>query len=77
MEMKGISSNREIQQSNKRTIKGTSINFSREAQKYTVQQINAKPPTHEISDNSNRKAMNRNWSNQKANPALKTKAGNK
>ena len=24
---------------------------------------------------SNRKAMNRNWSNQKANPALKTKAG--
>ena len=28
-------------------------------------------------DGSNRKAMNRNWSNQKANPALKTKAGNK
>ena len=26
---------------------------------------------------SNRKTMNRNWSNQKANPALKTKAGNK
>ena len=26
---------------------------------------------------SNRKAMNRNWSNQKANPALKTKARNK
>ena len=26
---------------------------------------------------SNRKEMNRNWSNQKANPALKTKAGNK
>ena len=26
---------------------------------------------------SNRKAMNKNWSNQKANPALKTKAGNK
>ena len=26
---------------------------------------------------SNRKAMNRNWSNQKANPALKTKSGNK
>ena len=26
---------------------------------------------------SNRKAMNRDWSNQKANPALKTKAGNK
>ena len=30
-----------------------------------------------ISDKSNRKAMNKNWSNQKANPALKTKAGNK
>ena len=26
---------------------------------------------------SNRKAMNRNWSNQKANPALKTKTGYK
>ena len=26
---------------------------------------------------SNRKAMNRNWSNQKANPTLKTKTGNK
>ena len=26
---------------------------------------------------SNRKAMNRNWSNQKANSALKTKTGNK
>ena len=26
---------------------------------------------------SNRKAMNRNWGNQKANPALKTKTGNK
>ena len=26
---------------------------------------------------SNRKAMNRNWGNQKAIPALKTKAGNK
>ena len=25
----------------------------------------------------NRKAMNRNWSNQKSNPALKTKEGNK
>ena len=29
------------------------------------------------STRSNRKAMNRNWSNQKANPALKTKTGNK
>ena len=28
-------------------------------------------------DESNRKAMKRNWSNQKANPALKTKTGNK
>ena len=28
-------------------------------------------------DKSNRKAMNRNWSNQKANPALKSKVGNK
>ena len=26
---------------------------------------------------SKRKAMNRNWYNQKANPALNTKAGNK
>ena len=26
---------------------------------------------------NNRKAMNRNWSNQKPNPALKTKMGNK
>ena len=26
---------------------------------------------------SNRKAMNRNWSNQKTNPALKTKTGHK
>ena len=30
-----------------------------------------------ICDKSNRKAMNRNWSNQKANPALKPKTGNK
>ena len=30
-----------------------------------------------VRDGSNSKAMNRNWSNQKANPALKTKAGNK
>ena len=30
------------------------------------------PPTHDALK-SNRKAMNRNWSNQKANPALKTK----
>ena len=33
-------------------------------------------PTFYFTDTkSNRKAMNRNWSNQKANPALKTKAG--
>ena len=29
------------------------------------------------SNKSNRKAMNRNWSNQKANPTLKTKTGYK
>ena len=34
------------------------------------------PPELQM-NKSNRKAMNRNWSNQKANPALKTKAGNK
>ena len=34
--------------------------------------------SHELQFNkSNRKAMNCNWSNQKENPALKTKAGNK
>ena len=33
--------------------------------------------TNLLPPKSNRKAMNRNWSNQKANPALKTKAGNK
>ena len=31
----------------------------------------------ELSTQGNRKAMNRNWSNQKVNPALKTKTGNK
>ena len=39
------------------------------------------PPFWEIAahsvSKSNRKAMNRNWSNQKANPAFKTKTGNK
>ena len=34
-------------------------------------------PCNRVANGSNRKAMNRNWSNQKANPALKTKAGNK
>ena len=33
--------------------------------------------TLRVAMESNRKAMNRNWSNQKSNPALKTKAGNK
>ena len=38
----------------------------------------AKLQDHKNSANkSNRKAMNRNWHNQKANPALKTKTGNK
>ena len=32
--------------------------------------------THSFLFKSYRKAMNRNWSNQKANPALKTKMGN-
>ena len=30
-----------------------------------------------VDTESNRKVMNRNWSNQKANPALKTKTGNR
>ena len=33
--------------------------------------------TNHLPPKSNRKAMNGNWSNQKANPALKTKTGNK
>ena len=32
---------------------------------------------HENLDESNRKAINMNWSNQKVNPTLKTKTGNK
>ena len=32
---------------------------------------------HTRCEKSNIKAMNRNWGNQKANPALKTKTGNK
>ena len=39
--------------------------------KFYSQNTNLLPPK------SNRKAKNRNWSNQKANPALKTKTGNK
>ena len=38
--------------------------------------VYGKPSAH-LFFKSNRKAMNRNWSNQKANPALKTKTGNK
>ena len=33
--------------------------------------------TNHCQKKSNRKAMNRNWSNKKANPTLKTKTGNK
>ena len=39
--------------------------------KFYSQNTNLLPPK------SKRKAMNRNWYNQKANPALNTKAGNK
>ena len=39
--------------------------------------MNKKIVRHFQACESKRKAMNRNWSNQKANPALKTKAGNK
>ena len=35
------------------------------------------PNNNNNDNNSNRKAMNRNWSNRKANSALKTKAENK
>ena len=34
-------------------------------------------PLYDSNMERNRKAMNRNWRNQKANPALKTKTGNK
>ena len=33
--------------------------------------------SNHLNTKSKRKAMNRNWCNQKANPALNTKAGNK
>ena len=39
--------------------------------------LKSHPKDWRIRGKSNRKAMNRNWSNQKANPALKTKTGNK
>ena len=42
------------------------------------QELNGTKAYKETStDESNRKAINRNWSNQKANLALKTKTGNK
>ena len=51
---------------------------------YNIHVISNFAPCHSVSfiieqrhEESNRKVMNRNWVNQKANPALKTKAGNK
>ena len=41
----------------------------------TLTQTALNPP--QTNSKSKRKAMNRNWYNQKANPALNTKAGNK
>ena len=43
----------------------------------TLRQYNYVLTLYVLPSKSNRKAMNRNWSNQKANPSLKTKAGNK
>ena len=40
---------------------------------YDHDMINDVEYDHDINDKTNRKAMNRNWSNQKANPALKPK----
>ena len=39
--------------------------------------VTCKDEEYSIEYKSKRKAMNRNWYNQKANPALNTKAGNK
>ena len=50
MEMKGISSNTDIQQSNKQIINEPDIDFRRDAHKETVQCINAKSPNHQIND---------------------------
>ena len=44
---------------------------------YLIDDMYNNVPYVKILNKSNRKAMNRNWSNQNANPALKTKAGNK
>ena len=46
-------------------------------QRYCLHGISIYFSLTETSNESNRKAMNRNWGNQKANPALKTKTGNK
>ena len=48
--------------------------FLKKKTKKTTDGVGTHEPRHE---KSNRKAMNRNWSNQKANPALKTKTGKK
>ena len=45
--------------------------------KYCILNMSSSENKDIIKTKSNRKAMNRNWSNQKANPALKTKTGNK
>ena len=44
--------------------------------KKNISFLNARAQIYHLKK-SNRKAINRNWSNQKANPALKTKVGNK
>ena len=53
------------------TVENISLGLSRQ---HVVSTVMQNEPCHE---KSNRKAMNRNWSNQNTNPALKTKAGNK
>ena len=52
----------------------TYCNFEFQRKGHTITEINLNRA--QITE-SNRKAMNRNWGNQKANPALKTKTGNK
>ena len=53
------------------------IMFMRKLESSIVPNCHAFNTIHLSSSKSNRKAMNRNWSNQKSNPTLKTKAGNK
>ena len=53
------------------------IRFEHSNQPFSARFAFAKPASDWIEKKSNRKAMNRNWSNQKSNPAIKTKAGNK